>query len=68
MFTINTWLIVIPSIQKYLQRAIMVEVSTETLETLHAPAITFCRRINNGYVEVYQNSSTKIINLLKFYP
>ena len=43
MLFFNIVWITLPSIVKYLQEAIVVEVSTKTLNTLQAPAVTFCR-------------------------
>ena len=43
MLFFNIVWITLPSIVKYLQEAIVVEVSTKTLNTLKAPAVTFCR-------------------------
>ena len=62
MFTTNTWLFVLPSINKYLQGAIMVEVSTKSSEYLHAPAVTFCR-LEKRYYKV-----SDLLNSLKFFP
>ena len=43
MFSFNIWQIVWPSIEKYLQKAIVVEVSTRKSDSVQAPAATFCR-------------------------
>ena len=43
MLFCNILWITLPSIVKYLEEAIVVEVSTKTLNTLQAPAVTFCR-------------------------
>ena len=43
MFSLNMWLIVVPTLEKYLQRAIVVEVSSKPSDSLQAPAVTFCR-------------------------
>ena len=43
MLLVDIWHIVLPSIQKYRQKAIVVEVSTTKSDSLLAPAATFCR-------------------------
>ena len=43
MLLLNIWHIVLPSIQKYRQKAIVIEVSTTKSDSLLAPAATFCR-------------------------
>ena len=70
MFTTQTWLFVLPSIHKYLQGAIMVEVSTESSEYLHAPAATFCRLEDKRYYKVSDLTpeSKKNAMILKWKP
>ena len=43
LLIINTWKIIIPSITKYLEHGILLEVSTDELDGLIPPAITICR-------------------------
>ena len=43
MLSFDIYWIALPSVEKYLQEAIIVEVSKKTLKTVQAPAITFCR-------------------------
>ena len=43
MLGINIWLVAKPSIEKFVDQGIMIEVSTETPETLVHPAVTLGR-------------------------
>ena len=43
MLGINIWLVAKPSIEKFLDQGIMIEVSTDTPETLVHPAVTLGR-------------------------
>ena len=43
LLTINVWQIILPSIRKYLEHGILLEVSTDEFDGLVPPAITICR-------------------------
>ena len=43
LLIINAWIIIIPSIKKYLEHGILEEVSTDEYDGLVPPAITICR-------------------------
>ena len=49
--SINVWKIIIPSIDKYLEQGILIEVSTDELNGLIPPDITICRETSdNKYI------------------
>ena len=44
MFIVNILYVALPAIEKYLEKGIMVEVSTVSLDHVVAPAVTFIQR------------------------
>ena len=47
LLSINVWKIIIPSIDKYLEQGILIEVSTDELDGLIPPDITICRETSD---------------------
>ena len=47
LLSINVWKIIIPSIEKYLEQGILIEVSTDELSGLIPPDITICRETSD---------------------
>ena len=49
--SINVWKIIIPSISKYLEGGILIEVSTEEVDGVIPPDITICRETSDRKYE-----------------